>query len=60
MENIKAHGSVQELNKSELIKCTGEGFAYDVGAVLGWLVRANSNLGVGYANAVWAIQYDKL
>lgn len=60
MKNKKACPSLQELNKSELIKCEGGGFAYDVGAAIGWLYRATGPLGVGYANAVWAIQYDKL
>ncbi|MDD4227517.1 MAG: hypothetical protein PHU98_14155 [Mariniphaga sp.] len=60
MKNREDYHSMHELKKSDLIKCTGGGFAYDVGAALGWLVRANSPLGVGYANAVWAIQYDKL
>jgi len=60
MENTKTNNSLIELNKNDLLTLTGDGFAYDVGAALGWLVRATSPLGVGYANAVWAIQYDKL
>lgn len=46
-----------KLELTESISTFGGGFAYDVGAVLGWFWRSQTN--VNYANVILIYQYSE-
>ncbi len=55
--------SLECIDNSELMLISGGSFGFDVGAVLGWLVRSQSfgpgnPAGVIYANCIWHYQYS--
>lgn len=54
---------LQDLEISEMRNISGGGFAFDIGAVIGWMWRTQKfgpghPLGIPYANAVWHTQYN--
>jgi hypothetical protein len=49
---------LQQLSFNEMIECNGGGFAYDVGCVIGFLVRyAQGPVGQAQAYVVWYYQH---
>jgi hypothetical protein len=49
---------LQQLSYNEMAVCNGGGFAYDVGSVIGFMIRYASGMaGQAQAYAVWFYQH---
>jgi len=57
---METTSSLQQLSFEEILSCNGGGFAYDVGCVIGFLIRsAPGPIGQAEAYAVWYYQHSK-
>jgi hypothetical protein len=59
---METNNKMQQLSSNEMFECNGGGFAYDVGCVIGFIVRsAEGTLGYGMAKAytVWFAQHPE-
>jgi len=51
--------NLKPLTNDEILECNGGGFAYDVGCVIGFIVRSASGpIGQAKAYAIWYYQHS--